>query len=332
MFFKTKVKFLRIKFIDLIRKRIVTYPDGAPIPVPIDDQVQVVWRDSLIFVITGWSNTENVPNVQIYNPTSDEWVQGTATPTNSDYPSFGAAGVIDNDTIYYFGGARNGDFDAQRKMKKGIINPENPTEITWSAFILDWGLRAYRPASSSIRENNLFWIGGSDVTYNYDGIAYSNGQGVEPNNRVIWYNSELDIYQAVTNIGEIPMDLRGIAIFNDSTQFLAGGMESGQTVSNKTIRIDYIPLLVKANSIEGIFGKISIFPNPVYRKLNIQLEGAENCEDTMLNIYNTKGKEVKILNLENCSVETDVSDLPSGVYQLVISKNGNLISKQFVKH
>ncbi|MBK9759138.1 MAG: hypothetical protein IPO90_03975 [Flavobacteriales bacterium] len=27
--------------------------DGAPVPVPIDDQVQAVWRDSLIYVI-GW--------------------------------------------------------------------------------------------------------------------------------------------------------------------------------------------------------------------------------------------------------------------------------------
>ncbi|MCB0662798.1 MAG: hypothetical protein KDC24_08660, partial [Saprospiraceae bacterium] len=60
-------------------------PDGAPIPVPIDDQVQAVWRDSLIYVITGWSNTGNVPNVQIYNPSEDSWMQGTPVPNNSQY-------------------------------------------------------------------------------------------------------------------------------------------------------------------------------------------------------------------------------------------------------
>ena len=48
-------------------------PDGADIPVAIDDHVQAVWRDSLIFVVTGWSNTANVPNVQIYNPSTDAW-------------------------------------------------------------------------------------------------------------------------------------------------------------------------------------------------------------------------------------------------------------------
>ncbi len=42
--------------------------DGASIPIPIDDHVQAVWRNQLIYIITGWSNTENVPNVQIYDP------------------------------------------------------------------------------------------------------------------------------------------------------------------------------------------------------------------------------------------------------------------------
>ncbi len=49
--------------------------DGAPIPVPIDDQVQAVWRDSLIYVVTGWSDTRNVTDVQVYNPATDSWQQ-----------------------------------------------------------------------------------------------------------------------------------------------------------------------------------------------------------------------------------------------------------------
>ena len=40
-------------------------PDAADIPVAIDDQVQAVWRDSLIYVVTGWSNNGNVTDVQI---------------------------------------------------------------------------------------------------------------------------------------------------------------------------------------------------------------------------------------------------------------------------
>ena len=54
--------------------------DGAPIPIPIDDHVQAVWRDSLIYVITGWSNNTNVAAVQIYDPALDQWSVGTPGP------------------------------------------------------------------------------------------------------------------------------------------------------------------------------------------------------------------------------------------------------------
>jgi N-acetylneuraminic acid mutarotase len=81
-------------------------PDGADIPVAIDDQVQAVWRDSLIYVITGWSNSNNVNNVQIYNPSTDTWTTGTPVPNNSQYKVFGGSGTIVGDSIYYIGGAR----------------------------------------------------------------------------------------------------------------------------------------------------------------------------------------------------------------------------------
>ena len=75
-------------------------PDAAPIPVPIDDQVQVVWKDSLIYVVTGWSNTTNVTDVQIFNPSLNEWLVGTSVPNQQDYRVFGGAGVIIEDTIF----------------------------------------------------------------------------------------------------------------------------------------------------------------------------------------------------------------------------------------
>ncbi len=220
--------------------------DGAPIPVPIDDQVQAVWNDSLIYVVTGWSNTQNVTNVQIYNPSTDQWTQGTPIPNEDSYPSFGAAGLIFNDTIYYFGGARNDDFAIQRHMRKGIINPNDPTDISWSAFILDWGIKAYRPAALIQHQDHLFWIGGADNTYNYNGIAYNNGQGVEPNNRLLYLHPSNNSFQ-IQEFAAIPMDLRGVAQVSDSIQYLAGGMESGQSVSNKTLKIEGFNLLLNTS-------------------------------------------------------------------------------------
>ncbi|MEO0877203.1 MAG: hypothetical protein AAFY48_21610, partial [Bacteroidota bacterium] len=93
--------------------------DGRNLSVPIDDQVQVVWRDSLLYVVTGWSNTTNVSNVQLYNPNFDLWQQATPVGTGANWRVFGASGVIVGDTIYYAGGARpNFGFPASSFFRK----------------------------------------------------------------------------------------------------------------------------------------------------------------------------------------------------------------------
>jgi N-acetylneuraminic acid mutarotase len=105
--------------------------DGANIPVATDDHVQAVWNDSLIYVITGWSNTGNIPNVQIYDPANDSWLIGAAVPNNNLYKAFGASGTIIGNTIYYHGGAvSTGNFSGQSTLRIGQIDQNNPTQIT----------------------------------------------------------------------------------------------------------------------------------------------------------------------------------------------------------
>ncbi|MCB0644994.1 MAG: hypothetical protein KDC44_25285, partial [Phaeodactylibacter sp.] len=105
-------------------------PDGADIPVAIDDQVQAVWQDSLLYVVTGWSNTTNVPDVQVYNPATDSWAEGTAVPTSTAWRVFGAAGTIIGDTLYYSGGATlSGSFNPGDTFRKGYIHPDDPLTI-----------------------------------------------------------------------------------------------------------------------------------------------------------------------------------------------------------
>src|ERR1700751_6161651 len=40
---------------------------GADIPVPVDDSVAGVYRDRYIYLISGWSKSDPVPNVQLYD-------------------------------------------------------------------------------------------------------------------------------------------------------------------------------------------------------------------------------------------------------------------------
>lgn len=211
--------------------------DGAAIPTPIDDQVQCVYRDSLIFVVTGWSNTGNVPAVQIYDPTLNQWQVGTSTTNNAFFTAFGASGYILGDTIYYHGGASGGSFGARKYVRKGYINPADPTDINWEQMADAPGDAGYRSACSGVG-NTVFWIGGSGISYNFDGIAYSNGVGVEPLTRALHLGVSDNQYADETSQIYGVMDLRGIAKLSNNRWIICGGMDSNQVVSNRTFLLD----------------------------------------------------------------------------------------------
>ena len=216
--------------------------NGTPIPVPIDDQVQCVWRDSLIYVITGWSNTGNVPNVQIYDPALDSWSVGTEVTDDNDFKAFGGSGEIIGDTIYYFGGASMGwNFPARKELRKGVIDPVDPTQISWT-LEEDGPNQGYRQACMK-HSNNVYWLGGSSVSYNYNGVAYNGSGGVEPLTQIMRYDSDTEIWYAGEGAPYSVMDLRGVAQIGPTSWIICGGMKEGQEVSNRTFRLDFDPVV-----------------------------------------------------------------------------------------
>ena len=228
--------------------------DGTPIPLAIDDHVQAVWRDSLIYVVTGWSNTTNFPNVQIYNPSNDEWTVGTSVPNTNDYKVFGASGAIIGDTIYYLGGAKSSSgFNISNSLRRGIIDPNDPTNITWS-LVPNASENVYRAAALPIG-NSIYWIGGSEITYNFNGIAYNGSGGVPPREDLTILMTETD-----TLITRVPdmfgngmpqvMDLRGIASLNDGGRaIIVGGMMANQQVTDRVFEVDVWTALVANHNI-----------------------------------------------------------------------------------
>lgn len=213
-------------------------PDGAPIPLAIDDHVQCVYKDSLIFVVTGWSNTSNKPDVQIYNPSTDTWQTGTDVPNTNFFVSFGASGYIVGDTLYYHGGtAGNFSFTARKHMRKGYINPADPTDITWELMEDAPGTAGYRAACSSVG-NTIFWIGGAPTAYNYNGIAYNGSGGVDPSARILHFSVHDYQYADEVNQPYGVMDLRGIAKLSNNRWIICGGMDTNQVVSNRTFLLE----------------------------------------------------------------------------------------------
>lgn len=285
--------------------------DGAPLPVPIDDHVQAVWRDSLIYVITGWSNTTNVPDVWIYDPASDAWTNGTQVPNNSQYKVFGASGTIIGDTIYYYGGASAGlSFPAQDRVRIGVIDPQDPTQIDWRPTV-QTGRTVYRPACFAFGDRP-HWLGGSGISYNYDGLAYAGGAEVPP-------LMDLGVFDPSGWLGVAPvpvsvMDLRGIGDLGGGQFILAGGVGPGRQVSDRTWSI--VPLVLGVP--ERPAGAVpSIHPVPASGAVTVQVP--EELSGARATLLDMAGKACGSWRLEGGQTLLDLGDRAPGGYVLKLS-------------
>ncbi|MEM8894623.1 MAG: hypothetical protein AAGC88_08605 [Bacteroidota bacterium] len=207
--------------------------DAADIPIPIDDQVQVVWQDSLIYVISGWSDSLNINKVLVFDPASNLWQIANDLPNTAEFSIFGSTGVCIDNQIYFAGGAGNrqdGNFPLQPFIRIGQIDPSNPNNVSWSSTTSEVA-RLYRPGVGVI-DGLPIWIGGARQSYNYNGIAYV-GNPVEPISELRFFDMQNENWKK-QEIELSIMDLRGTAQIDDSSLIIAGGIGSGQVVSNKS--------------------------------------------------------------------------------------------------
>lgn len=299
-------------------------PDGAPVPLPIDDHVQALWRDSLIYVVAGWSNTAHVTNVQIYDPATDTWSVGTAVPNTIDYRAFGASGVIIGDTIYYMGGARTGlTFPPAPELRKGVINPNDPTLITWS-YTIYFNTAGYRMAPAVV-DGWAVWAGGAANTYNYNAVAYDGSGAVFPENRIILYNPALDSLVIYTDSLPVPtMDFRGAGQLTDNRFVICGGMLDNAVVSNRTFLFQN--RLSTGISGRGLGFDATLYPIPATNVLKVELPMAAK-----LLLMDVSGKVVlPVVYAIGNEATLHLDNVPAGLYLLRIETAEGMLVKKVV--
>ncbi len=222
----------------LIRER--RYVRGADAPMALDDAVSGVWRDRLIYLVSGWSTNRTVTTVQAYDPELDQWITATPIPGT---PVFGHAGGLIDDTIVYCGGAKmlgavTPKYGPSAECYRGDINAANPAAITWRAIAAHPGAARYRAAAGPVRTSTrtgILFAGGTTNPYNYNGVGYD-GRPSEPESSSWLYDTVTDSWMAGPTLDVPTMDHRGLVAAADGW-WTVGGFSDAQAVSARVTRL-----------------------------------------------------------------------------------------------
>ncbi len=220
---------------------------AAPMPVPVDDAVSGLWRDSLVYLVSGWHDGDNVRDVQIYDPAKDAWSAGTPIPGP---PVFGHSGGLARDAIVYADGVRAqprvsvpdgvSRYEIEPSAWRGDIDPADPTRIDWRRLPSHPGPAFYR-AAAGVLGTRVVFVGGTDNPYNYDGTGYD-GRPSAPVSLALSYDVVSGSWSHI-RVPRVPtMDHRA-AVRAGGYLLVVGGMEADQRVTNRVQKARVLSLL-----------------------------------------------------------------------------------------
>lgn len=214
---------------------------GTAIPVPVDDSVAIPYWDRYIILISGWHDTDNVADVQVYDTVRNSWQR--SNPIHGT-PVFGHAGGISGNTIIYCGGAFKNPhggkprYIASEECWKGTVHLADTVEIEWSAIPAHPGLATYRMAAGGHKKWVVF-AGGTSNPYNYNGIGYDERPS-QPSRFVFAWNTKTNEWETWPEMPVPTMDHRGLVPTGEGLAII-GGMEAGQKVTSRVAVLEPRP-------------------------------------------------------------------------------------------
>lgn len=208
-------------------------------PVPVEDSVLAVYQDRWIYLISGWHDLGNVNLVQVLDTQDGSWAQATPFPGS---PVFGHAGGIAGNTLIVCDGVKieyqaspgPRTFLPSDECWKGVLDAKNYRLIDWRPIDAHPGKPLYRMAATNAGDTGVWFAGGSDNPYNFNGVGY-NGTPSKPESGVFRFNVSTDDWETIGKIEVATMDHRGL-LHHDGWFYIVGGMRSGQIVTNEMMR------------------------------------------------------------------------------------------------
>lgn len=205
-------------------------------PTPVDDTVALVYQNRYIYLISGWHDVDNVDLVQVFDTVNQAWHQATPFPAP---PVFGhAGGIVDSqmvicDGVKVFKTTDKKQFLPAAVCMTGRINPDDFTQIQWQNIEHHSGTAFYRMAAAGGDQGQIYFIGGSDNPYNYDGIGY-NQLPAQPSAQIRVYDVNTERWAEQSTVIPATMDHRTL-LNTPHGLVILGGMAENQTITNRII-------------------------------------------------------------------------------------------------
>ena len=203
---------------------------GSDIPISLADSVIGVYRDRYIYLLGGRTKGGPVAGVYMYDLDKAKWSKASSLPS----AVFGHSGAIIDDTIVYVDGAHKdaaAGYASSDECWKGKIDHHDPMKIEWSKLPAHPGTARFRiAAGGSEKDGMIYFSGGSDSPYEYNGTGYD-GRPVEPSPITFAFNLKSGKWQTLNEKTPDPtMDHHVLVVTHDNL-VVVGGMEAGQKVT-----------------------------------------------------------------------------------------------------
>ncbi len=301
-----------------------TWSTMTPMPIAVGDYASGVYHDSIIYYIGGYDGGSDQNIVQIYDTYNDAWTNGTPSIGT---PASGLRGGMNGNQIIYAGGYSQTLAGPVDEAYQGIIDPANPSSITWTAIPPYPGGTVSRLGAGTVYKNlkPLIVFVGGDPT----------GAGTEALGDCWAWDLTLNQWlvgtEKTTPVRNIS-DLVGV-VYNDSLYMASSGGYDGaslQTV-NEWLNLGYM-LIDGVKSVGSQNTLFTLYPNPASAHVTLQFETEH--PDMNISILDVTGRIVhsEFTAKQQKSVRLSTQQLQAGAYLVqVIGTDGQVIGRsQFV--
>ena len=304
-----------------------SWSNGTVMPLARMCGGQVVYNDSLVYMLGGSTSTAPTTNVQIYNTYTNAWTTGTALPAN-----FQMGGVAIIDTTIYLVGGYNGS-SAYATLYTGVINPSNCQVITWSTGTALPIPNCINGATQQNRGGNwyLYLVGGFENLATVTAAAWE-------------YDVAAGTWTALPNY-TFPLARNDFLIAREGHNeiYVCGGDDNGDWYGTAQVWMLQWSVPPGVEEKPGTTPKVAFGfapnMNPVKNRVSLSYTTPQTG-NVSLKVYDGMGRLVKVLaqGVQPAGTKTvtwNFNDdagrsLMSGVYFVRLEANGQTVSQKLV--